>query len=298
MSEQLREYENSIFTPAFIIQILKDNNLALRKHFGQNLLINRDLARRILEYSELHITDRVLEIGPGLGTMTFLLAERVSQVVAVEVDRGFAQYLSRIIEGLGQHNIHLIQKNFLSMECEELPLQSRPNKVISNFPYNVAIKALISIAESFETVEMIVGTVQRELADRVSALPGSKEYSAVSVFLQYLMDVKVMEKRILPQSFFPIPEVDSAVILLSRRKDHKGRDYLLFKQIVRAAFSHRRQRLVKNLKSLDLSLTSVELERIVEDLFGNPSVRAEAVSVEGFICLCEALWRAGVRSSS
>jgi 16S rRNA (adenine1518-N6/adenine1519-N6)-dimethyltransferase len=288
LAELLKEYQKKIFTPTFIIGKLREEGLALRKSHGQNLLINRDLAQRILDYSELSRNDCVLEIGPGLGTMTFLIAERVRQVAAVEVDRGFVRYLSHAMEEFGVRNIDIVHRNFLSLRHEDLSGSGLPNKVVSNFPYNVAIRALISIAERFESVESVVGTVQRELAERLTALPGSGEYSFVSVYLQHLMLTKILEKRIPPSSFFPSPEVDSSVVFLSRR-ERSSVDRTIFRLVVKAAFSHRRQRLAKNLKSLYPSVSAGEIENVVVETLGRSDVRAEEVSVEGFMHLTEFL---------
>jgi 16S rRNA (adenine1518-N6/adenine1519-N6)-dimethyltransferase len=284
----LKEYQKKIFTPTFIIGKLGEQGLALRKSHGQNLLINPDLARRILDYSELSRSDCVLEVGPGLGTMTFFLAERVRQVAAVELDRGFVRYLSLAVEEFGVRNIHLIHGDVLSLRLEDLSDSGFPNKVVSNFPYNVAIRALITIAERFETVETVVGTVQRELAERLIAQPGSGEYSFVSVYLQHLMKTRILEKRIPPSSFFPSPEVESSVVSLWR-KDRSCVDREVFRLVVKAAFSHRRQRLAKNLKPLYPSVPANEIENVVAETLGGSDIRAEEVSVEGFQCLTETL---------
>jgi 16S rRNA (adenine1518-N6/adenine1519-N6)-dimethyltransferase len=289
LTEPLTEYQRKIFTPTFIISTLREQGLALRKSHGQNLLINRDLAMRILDYGELSRSDSVLEIGPGLGTMTFFLAERVRQVAAVEVDRGFVRCLSSAVEEFGVRNIRLIHRDVLSLRFEDLLDSGLPNKVVSNFPYSVAIKAIITVAEHFPTVESIVGTVQRELAERLTAQPGSEEYSFVSVYLQYLMKTRTLERRIPPSSFFPSPGVESAIVILSRKDEQMGLDRKTFRLVVKAGFSHRRQRLAKNLRALYPAVSAREIEQVVAETLGGSGVRAEEVSVEGFVRLTEAL---------
>jgi 16S rRNA (adenine1518-N6/adenine1519-N6)-dimethyltransferase len=292
-----REYSDRIFTPGFIIQILKENDLSLKKFLGQNLLLNRDLAGRILKYSGLEPRDSVLEIGPGLGTMTLLLAEHAGDVTAVEIDRGIARYLSGIVEEFGLSHVRILEGDFLSLSPEELSRTCLPNKVVSNFPYSVAIKSIIRIAEYLRSVHLVVGTVQKELADRITAKPGMKNYSFVSVYIQFLMNTSVLEKRILPQSFFPRPEVESAVIKLTRREWEPECDPLLFKKVAKGGFSNRRKRLVKNLGSVCEGISASDLELIVGEAVGDSSVRAEHVSVDGFICLCRMLQGAMGESS-
>jgi 16S rRNA (adenine1518-N6/adenine1519-N6)-dimethyltransferase len=289
LSDSLPEYTEKIFNPSFIIEVLRSQKLALRKVFGQNLLINRELASRILDYGKLCGDDRVLEIGPGLGALTFLLAERVERVVAVEIDRGFVDYLTKKIGEYGIKDTQIIHDDFVSLRPEVLDGLYNPNKVISNFAYSIAIKSLIKIAESLPAVEMIVGTVQKELADRIAALPGTRDYSFVSVYLQYLMQVEVVEKRIHPQCFFPKPDVESSVVLLSRRYAPKSRDRALFKHVVKGAFAHRRKRIVSNLASTHGLPPVRDIERVIVAQVGDVSVRAEALSVEDFIGICTAL---------
>ena len=295
MTEPLTEYQRKIFTPTFIISTLREQGLALRKSHGQNLLINRDLAMRILDYAELSRSDSVLEIGPGLGTMTFFLAERVRQVAAVEVDRGFVRCLSRAVEEFEVRNIRLIHRDVLSLKFEDLLDTGLPNKVVSNFPYSVAIKAIITVAEHFPTVESVVGTVQRELAERLTAQPGSEGYSFVSVYLQYLMTPRILERRIPPSSFFPSPEVESSIVILSRRGERLGLDRRTFHLVVKAGFSHRRQRLAKNLRALYPAVSAREIEQVVAETLGGSGLRAEEVSVEGFVRLTEALGEYEIR---
>jgi 16S rRNA (adenine1518-N6/adenine1519-N6)-dimethyltransferase len=179
--------------------------------------------------------------------------------------------------------------DFLTLDLETLNSLHGPNKVISNFAYSIAIKSLIKIAESLPSVELIVGTVQRELADRAAALTGSKNYSFVSVYLQYLMHVSVVERHIHPQSFFPRPEVESSVVLLSRRAGPDPRERAFFKLVVKGAFAHRRKRVVKNLASVPRFPPLSTIERIVEEQVEDGSVRAEDLSVDQFRDICAAL---------
>jgi 16S rRNA (adenine1518-N6/adenine1519-N6)-dimethyltransferase len=284
----LHKYSDQLFSPSVIINILKENGLALKRRMGQNLLINRDAALRILQYGCLQSDDRVLEIGPGLGTMTFLLAEKVKQVVAVEIDSGFVKYLQRMIDEFGVRNVHIVHADFLSLRSDEL---ESPSKVISNFPYSIAIKALIMIAEEMDSVQTVVGTVQRELASRITAVPGEKDYSFVSVYLQFLTQVSIVENVVGAQNFFPQPEVESSVIRVYRDTGHRVGEVGFFRETARQAFSNRRKKLINNLSAPGLDVQRSDLERIVSDLFGNPHIRAEELTVSDFTRLCAELRR-------
>ena len=279
-----------MFIPSQIIQILRTNSLALRKSLGQNLLINRNVVQRTLAYAELHPDDSVLEIGPGLGALTFSLAQNVKELVAVEVDRGIAAYLAKRVEAFGCSNISVVQGDVLTYRLDTLPFSRAPTQVLSNFPYSIAIKAMIRIAEQLHSVERITCMVQRELANRITASPGDKVYSFVSVYLQYHMEIQIVEKGIGPQNFFPRPDVDSSIVVLRRRKrgasDAVDR---VFKAVVKNAFSSRRKRLAKNLKLLPLDIGGAEVESLVEELFQNPGIRAEELDQADFMCLAEKL---------
>jgi 16S rRNA (adenine1518-N6/adenine1519-N6)-dimethyltransferase len=244
---------------------------------------------RTLHYADLHAGDRVLEIGPGLGALTFLLTGIVREVVAVEIDRGFAAHLSRKKEEFACDTIRIIHGDFLSLRLSDLPFSESPNRVLSNFPYSIAIKSLIRIADEFNSVDSVTGMVQRELADRITASPGDKQYSFVSVYLQYHMDVRVVERRIGPQNFFPSPDIESSIVVLKRKRGQSGLEGKLFKDVVKKAFSSRRKRLAKNLQSLPLKDSRSQVERIVDELFNNPGIRAEELSVFDFTRLCAAL---------
>ena len=289
MSDNLQEYSAKVFTPSYILHVLQSNRLALKKSLGQNLLINRDAAERTLAYADLHTDDRILEIGPGLGALTFLIAERVEEIVALEIDRGIAAHLSKKAKEFSCSNVCVVHGDFLTYQLHSLPFSKAPNRVLSNFPYSIAIKAMIRITEELRSVEVIAGMVQKELADRITASPGDKQYSFVSVYLQYHMDIAVTEKRIGPQNFFPRPDVDSSIIFLRRRVIQDGPGTGFFKDVVKKAFSNRRKRLVKNIQLLPLKATGSEVESIVMDLFKNPGIRAEELSVSDFIRLTEAL---------
>lgn len=277
------DYVKNIFSPSFIINVLQEHALSQKKKYGQNFLINRDIASRIIKLADLNKDSTVLEIGPGLGTLTFLIAKQVKRIIAVEIDRGFTRYLQNEIEKLGFRNVCIINKDFLRLKKNDLHLLENPDKVISNFPYCIGIKALLKIVDEFQSVDRIIGTVQKELADRITAKPGVKNYSFVSVYLQYLSRVRVIEKNISPKNFFPSPEVTSSLIELQPVHETVPIEAGIFKKIVKASFSNRRKNIVNNLHMSEIGIDQHVLKQIVSERFKNVKIRAEALSIQDFI---------------
>jgi len=288
-----KAYSDSLFSPSFIISILKEKRLSLKKTFGQNFLINRDIASQILHYSDLQSTDTVLEIGPGLGTLTFIIAEKVDQVIAVEIDGGIARCLQDKVKEFEIKNIHIINDDFINLQYSDLQGQGYPNKAVCNFPYKIGIKALFKIIDEFPGIQQITGTVQKELAERITSLPGAKEYSYVSVYLQYAAEIKVIEKKIAPANFFPEPGVDSSIIAIKVRPERKREERKIFKNLVKVCFSSRRKSLVNNLQRLDSAITKNRLKEMVSELFHDDHIRAEQLSIRDFEMLTEQLFRHG-----
>lgn len=242
--------------------------------------------------------DSVLEIGPGLGQLTFLLAERAKRVIAVEIDGGVVRYLLDTARELGVKNVTVVNGDFLAGDFRE----SGATKVVSNFPYNVAVKAILKVLKELKEVSSITGMVQRETAERVTAKPGTKDYAAVSVIVQFLAETRVIEKNIASGNFFPVPEVTSAVITLARRTVEGPVDGELFERLVRAGFERRRKTLIGNL--LKAGVLSGEEHGIatggaapggiapgaakaildfVSHKFNDMKVRAERLSVDDFV---------------
>ncbi len=279
------DHKKKVFSPSFITEILKIRNLSLKKRYGQNFLINRVLAEKILKHADLCKNDTVLEIGPGLGTLTFLMSEKVKQIAAVEIDCGFSKYLKEIVEraGVGARNIKIINEDFFQIDSDDLTSSGQPCKVISNFPYSAGIKAIIKIIDEFKSVERIIGTVQKELADRLTAKPGSKNYAFVSVYLQYVSRIRILEQNISPGNFFPSPEVISSLIEVKRVKGDLPVDPKAFKMVVRSGFANRRKNLINNLKLSNIKIEKEELIKLIRDRFRDVRIRAESLSVEDFV---------------
>ena len=293
----VKSYERQILTPSGIIRILKEQKLTLKKRYGQNFLINPDIAAAVVDSAGLRRSDTVIEIGPGLGALTFPAARRVKSLVACEVDRGFARLLERKAGLLGHSNVRVVTADFLKADLEELAGFSPPAKVISNFPYNIGIRAIIRIVENLASVETITGTVQEELAQRLLARPGTKNYAAVSVYIQYMADIKTLRSRISPSNFFPVPDVTSSVIQVSPIRARHPIPPGLFRRVVKASFASRRKSLLNNLYHLAGTEARETIAGTVLSTFGNERVRAEALTVDDFIALCRGLSGTGILSA-
>jgi 16S rRNA (adenine1518-N6/adenine1519-N6)-dimethyltransferase len=187
-----------------------------------------------------------------------------------------------------------VTADFLKTDLDELSGPYRPSKVISNFPYNIGIRAVIRVIEDFFSVETVIGTVQEELAKRLLARPGMKNFSSVSVYVQYMAGIKMLRARISPSNFFPAPDVFSAVIeVLPSRAPHPVPPDI-FRRVVKAAFASRRKSLVNNLYALVDKHARETLAGAVWSRFSDKRVRAEMLSVDDFVTLCRALSTAGI----
>ncbi len=282
-------YIELILSPSGIIRVLRENNLALKQRYGQNLLINHDIASYIITTADLCAHDTVLEIGPGLGALTFSIARQVETVIACEVDRGFARVLRQKAQELGFRNIRVVEADFLKADLSALDGACTPTTVISNFPYSIGIRAMIKIIEEYPRVRRITGTVQEEIAQRMTAKPGAKNYSSVSVYLQYMAEIAVSMRKISPSNFFPRPEVYSAVVGMDLKRGDFPVNPLFFKRVAKMGFSSRRKNLVNNLSSSELGVGKDRLRDVVRESFDDERIRAEDLSVGDFITLCKKL---------
>ncbi|KPJ80353.1 MAG: hypothetical protein AMS17_20595 [Spirochaetes bacterium DG_61] len=257
------DISKDLFSPSYIRKILEKHSLSLTNRFGQNFLVNQNIARRILEYADLNKKDSVLEIGPGLGTLTFFIADLTQTVFAIEIDRGLARYLKDRAEECGLKNIFILGGDFLKIDPVAVYNFSAPEKVISNFPFNIALKAILRILEEYASVRWITGTVQQEIAERIVAKPGQKNYSS--------------------------PEVESSIIKVERVKNELPVEKSVFKRIVKASFRNRRKSLVNNLLALDSRMRKEELEDLIRTHARDVRVRAEKLSVHEFVRLVREL---------
>ena len=271
--------------PQKTIEILQKYQFVFQKRFGQNFLIDPHVLEKIMAAAQIGPEDCVLEIGPGIGTMTQYLAERAARVVAVEIDEGLIPILQETLKDYG--NVTLIRADILKVDIKELAQEyggGRPFKVVANLPYYITTPIVMGLLEGDAPVESITIMVQKEVAERMQAGPGSKDYGALSLAVQYYADPYIAA-NVPPNCFIPRPNVGSAVIRLTRHAVppvHVEDPALLFR-IIRASFNQRRKTLVNSLNnSQELACTKEEAAQALEYLGLGPSVRGEALTLEEF----------------
>ena len=271
--------------PQKTIEILQKYQFVFQKRFGQNFLIDPHVLEKIMAAAQIGPEDCVLEIGPGIGTMTQYLAERAARVVAVEIDEGLIPISQAPWKDCG--NVTLIRADILKVDIKELAQEyggGRPFKVVANLPYYITTPIVMGLLEGDAPVESITVMVQKEVADRMQAGPGSKDYGALSLAVQYYADPYIAA-NVPPNCFIPRPNVGSAVIRLTRHAVppvHVEDPALLFR-IIRASFNQRRKTLVNSLNnSQELACTKEEAAQALEYLGLGPSVRGEALTLEEF----------------
>ena len=226
--------------------ILKTFNIHMSKKLGQNFLIDADIVRGIVDAADIRPGERVLEIGPGIGTLTQGLAEAGAEVTAVELDKKLPAVLAKTLEGY--ENVRIVQGDILKVNIPEI-MGPEPFKVAANLPYYITTPIIMTLLERRLPISRLVTMVQKEVADRMVAEPGTKAYGALSVAVQYYTQPHV-ELDVPPRSFIPAPEVDSVVIVCDVREKPPVTvaDEKLFFRVVRAAFGQRRKTLSNALK--------------------------------------------------
>lgn len=268
-----------------IIKITGDYVLAPNKKFGQNFLINDGVIRRIVDLCSPE-GKSILEIGPGLGSISVPLAERAQSYTAVEIDSGFVRYLTDIFQhgpGGKKNNVEIIHNDFLKADIED-----RFDVIVSNLPYYCASEILFSIAKNFKT-ERIFVMMQKEMAERITGRPGSENYGALTVTLSYYFDSKILF-HIPGESFYPKPDVKSSFLHLQRRERYfkTAGDEEIFHLVVKSVFWGRRKTLLKSLSgSPHLEMERDRAENIIKHCGIKPDVRGEKLSLSDFINLTE-----------
>jgi 16S rRNA (adenine1518-N6/adenine1519-N6)-dimethyltransferase len=262
-----------------------------RKQFGQHWLRDQEILDRIIIAAELSQSDRVLEIGPGTGNLTSRLLSIVSALVSVEIDRDLCKKL--VYKYGEQANFLLIQNDFLKSDLspllENFPRFQNPNKVVANIPYNITGPIIAKLLGKIATpapqqYESIVLLVQKEVGDRLVAIPGTKAYGALSIRVQYLASCELI-CDVPARSFYPQPKVDSVVVRLRPRTlEHPANNPRQLETLIKLGFASRRKMLRNNLQG---AIKIAELTSILEELNFNPQCRAEDLSLEEWILLSD-----------
>ncbi len=262
--------------------ILKTFKLRADKRLGQNFLVEESVVRRIAEAAELSPGETVLEIGPGIGTLTQQLALTGADVVAVELDKRLIPVLSHTVGGY--ENVRVVQGDILKVDIPEVV--GKPTfKVAANLPYYITTPIIMNLLEQGLPVERLVVMVQKEVAQRMTASPGGRDYGAISVAMQYYTEPKIAF-IVKAGSFMPAPKVDSAVMVCKRREKPPVDvpDEKIFFRTVAAAFSVRRKMLSNALKNMG-GLTGDQVKDWLERSGIDPKRRAETLSLEDFASL-------------
>lgn len=280
--------QNKLGNPQNTIQIIQKYEFAFQKKFGQNFLIDTHVLDKIILAAGVTKDDCVLEIGPGIGTMTQYLAEAAGHVVAVEIDSNLIPILKETLADYD--NVTVIHADILKTDINELTQKyngGRPIKVVANLPYYITTPIIMGLFEGQVPIDNITVMVQKEVADRMQVGPGSKDYGALSLAVQYYAEPYIVA-NVPPNCFMPRPNVGSAVIRLTRHKNPpvSAQDPGLMFRLIRASFNQRRKTLQNGLNnSPEVPYTKEQIISAIESLSLSPSVRGEALNLEQFAAL-------------
>lgn len=282
----------SLGTPSETIAVLQKYHFNFQKKFGQNFLIDPHVLDRIVEAAEITKEDCVLEIGPGIGTMTQYLAESAREVVAVEIDKNLIPILQDTLSAY--QNVTVINDDIMKVDIAALAQEKnggKPIKVVANLPYYITTPIIMGLFESHVPLKSVTIMVQKEVADRMRQEPGSKEYGALSLAVQYYAKPEIMA-NVPPNCFIPRPNVASAVIRLTRyeKPPIEVKDDRYMFALIRASFNQRRKTLANALSNdPGLHLTREQVMQALETLGMNPLIRGEMLSLEQFASLSNIL---------
>ena len=278
--------------PKNTIEIIQKYEFMFQKKFGQNFLIDTHVLEKIISAAGITKDDCVLEIGPGIGTMTQYLAENAGHVVAVEIDRNLIPILKETLADY--NNVTVINEDILRVDIKALAEEyngGKPIKVVANLPYYITTPIIMGLFESGVPIDNITVMVQKEVADRMKEGPGSKDYGALSLAVQYYAEPEIVA-NVPPNCFIPRPNVGSAVIRLTRHKEMpvQVKDPALMFKIIRASFNQRRKTLQNGLgNAAELPYTTEPIAAAIAEMGLTPTIRGEALSLAQFAQLSDIL---------
>ena len=281
--------------PQRTIEVIKKYEFCFQKKFGQNFLIDGHVLDKIIAGAGVTKDDMVLEIGPGIGTMTQYLAEAAGKVVAVEIDRNLLPILQETLADYD--NVKVIHADVLSLDLQKLVQEEnggRPIKVVANLPYYITTPIIMALFEQHVPLANVTVMVQKEVAARMKSGPGSKDYGALSLAVQYYAEPYIVA-NVPCNCFMPRPNVDSAVIRLTRYEEPpvQVKDEKMLFKIIRASFNQRRKTLQNGLNnSSELNFTKDQIAAAIAEAGFSPSVRGEALTLEQFAKLTDILLKA------
>lgn len=278
----------NLTNPQDTIAVIQKYNFMFQKKFGQNFLIDTHVVDKIIRSADLTEDDMVLEIGPGIGSLTQHLAENAGRVVAVEIDKNLIPILAETLKDYD--NITIINEDILKVDINELAERyngGKPIKVVANLPYYITTPIIMGLFESHVPIESITVMVQKEVADRMQVGPGTKDYGALSLAVQFYAKPEIVA-NVPPNCFIPRPAVGSAVIRLTRYQETpvKVEDEALMFKLIRASFNQRRKTLVNGLSnSSEIHFDKEQITKVIEKLGWSATVRGESLTLEEFAAL-------------
>lgn len=279
-------------SPAQLKDLLNRHGFHARKRFGQNFLVDRNIVNRVLDAADIRPGDAVIEIGPGAGTLTEGISKRGARVSAIEIDRKLIPVLAEVMAG--QSDVEIVNADFLDLDLSKFiaeRVDGKKVKIIGNLPYYITSPIMAKMTEARERIEGSIVMVQREVADRLQASPGSRDYGSMSIFVQFHHEVE-MVAHVSRNVFLPPPEVSSAVVRLTPRTQPPVEvpNEQVFFEVVHCAFGKRRKTLLNSLSGCHaLGLAKEDVARVLEETGIDPSLRAERLSLEDFARIARAL---------
>lgn len=278
--------------PQNTIEVLQKHKFNFQKKYGQNFLIDTHVLERIMDAARIKKEDCVVEIGPGIGTMTQYLAERAGEVVAVEIDKNLIPILQETLADYD--NVTIINEDILKVDLNGIVQKKnggKPVKVVANLPYYITTPIIMGLFENQVPLKSITIMVQKEVADRMQVGPGTKDYGALSLAVQYYAKPEIVT-NVPPNCFIPRPNVGSAVIKLTRYSEPPVtvRDEKFMFSLIRASFNQRRKTLVNGLTNAqNLSVSKEQVAAALEKMKLSATVRGEALTLEQFATLADFL---------
>jgi 16S rRNA (adenine1518-N6/adenine1519-N6)-dimethyltransferase len=281
--------DKRLYSPKYVRELLNRYGFEFSKSLGQNFLIDGNIVRKIGIEGDITKDDYVLEIGPGMGTLTEELSLRAKKVVAVELDKTLLPILDETL--CSCDNVEIIHGDILKIDIQKLideKLDGGPVKVVANLPYYVTTPIIAKLLEEDLNLDSIIVMVQKEVAERMVANPGSKQYGSLSVFVNFYSHPKIVVK--VPKTvFMPQPKIDSAVIKLTLKENLPDVDRDQFFKVVKGAFSKRRKTIINSLSTYGFNIDKECIKETLEQLNIKLEERAENLSVEDFIKISKTL---------
>ena len=276
--------------PKYTVEILQKYNFVFQKRFGQNFLIDENIIRKIIDASGITKEDLVIEIGPGIGTLTQYLAEKAREVIAIEIDKALIPILEDTLKEWP--NVTVINQDILKIDLRKLIIdrnKGQPVRIVANLPYYITTPIIMGILEQQIPVSTMVFMMQKEVAERIEASPGTKEYGALSLAVKYYSEISHVSE-VPPNCFIPRPAVSSRVVCMKRyeKPPVRAEDEVLLFRLIRASFNQRRKTFANSVRNA-LSYDRETIEEILVQMGLPPNIRGEALTLDQFTQIADKL---------